>query len=48
MIQGITTFFTGFVMMFSESSLRSVLWRMIGLLTVLMVVLMVSVFFFAD
>lgn len=48
MIQGITTFFTGFIMMFSESTLRSVLWRMIGLLVVLMLVLMTSVFFFAD
>ena len=48
MIQGITTFFSGFIMLFSESSLRSVLWRMLGLLAVLMVVLMTSVFFFSD
>ena len=48
MIQGITTFFSGFIMMFSESTLRSVLWRMLGLLAVLMIILMTSVFFFAD
>ena len=48
MLTGITTFFSGFIMMFSESSLRSVLWRMLGLLAVLMIVLMTSVFFFSD
>ncbi len=48
MIQGITTFFSGFIMLFSESSLRSVLWRMLGLLAVLMIMLMTSVFFFSD
>ena len=48
MIQGITTFFSGFIMLFNEKTLRSVLWRMLGLLAVLMVVLMTSVFFFSD
>ncbi|PCI02728.1 MAG: hypothetical protein COB79_01780 [Zetaproteobacteria bacterium] len=48
MLKGFTTFLLGFIMMFSENTLRSVLWRMLGLLAVLMIVLMVSVFFFAD
>jgi len=48
MIEGITTFFSGFMMMLSHASLRAVLWKMLGLLAALMIVLMVSVFFFAD
>ncbi len=48
MIEGITTFFLGFMMMWQEASLRSVLWRMLGLLAVLMIILMTSVFFFSD
>ena len=48
MIQGITTFFSGLIMLFSEKTLRSVLWRMLGLLAVLMIVLMTSMFFFSD
>jgi len=48
MIQGITTFFSGLLMLFSEKPLRAVLWRMLGLLAVLMIVLMTGVFFFSD
>ncbi|MDQ7004254.1 MAG: EI24 domain-containing protein [Ghiorsea sp.] len=48
MIQGIFTFFSGFLMMWQEASLRAVLWRMLGLLAGLMLVLMLGVFFFAD
>lgn len=48
MLQGITTFFSGFIMMWQEAQLRSVLWRMLGLLAVLMLALMLGVFFFAD
>ena len=48
MVQGITTILSGFIIMFSESSLRAVLWRMLGLLAVLMGVLMTRGFFFSD
>ncbi len=48
MLEGITTFFSGFMMMWQEASLRTVLWRMLGLLAVLMLVLMSGVFFLSD
>jgi len=48
MINGITTFFAGFMMMVSQPTLRAVLWKMLALLAVLMLVLMIAVFFGAD
>jgi len=48
MIEGISTFFSGFMMLWQEASLRAVLWRMLGLLAILMLVLMSGVFFLSD
>ena len=48
MIEGISTFFSGLIMLFGKAELRAVLWRMLGLLAGLMLVLMLGVFFFAD
>lgn len=48
MVEGISTFFSGLMMLFVKAELRTVLWRMLGLLAVLMLVLMLGVFFFAD
>ena len=48
MIDGIFSLLSGFKMMLSEASLRAVLWKMLGLLVILMIILMVGVFFFAD
>ncbi len=48
MFQGVTTFFAGFQMLLSHASLRAVLWRMLGLLFVLMVALVIGVFYLAD
>ncbi|WP_051937933.1 EI24 domain-containing protein [Ghiorsea bivora] len=48
MIEGVSTFFSGLIMLFGKAELRAVLWRMLGLLAGLMLVLMLAVFFFAD
>ncbi|MDQ7002282.1 MAG: EI24 domain-containing protein [Ghiorsea sp.] len=48
MVEGISTFSSGLMMLFGRAELRTVLWRMLGLLAVLMLVLMLGVFFFAD
>ncbi len=48
MLEGVATFFSGLIMLFSKAELRAVLWRMLGLLAGLMLVLMLGVFFFAD
>lgn len=48
MITGISTFFSGFIMMFSEPRLRTVLWRMLVLLAVMMIILMAAVFFLSE
>ncbi len=48
MLNGITTFFAGFQMLLGQASLRAVLWRMTGLLIVLMITLVIGVFFLAD
>jgi len=46
--KGIQIFLAGFYMMLSEADLRAVLWKMLGLLAALMLILMVGVFFLAD
>ncbi len=48
MLQGALKLLTGLRLMLAEASLRAVLWRMLGLLAILMIVLMVAVFSLAD
>jgi CysZ protein len=48
MFQGATTLLSGMRMLLSEDSLRSVLWRMLGLLLVLMFALIFGVFSLAE
>jgi len=48
MIDGIISLFSGFIMLFSKAPLRAVLWKMLGLLAIIMITLMVGVFFLAD
>ncbi len=48
MFEGVVTFFQGFIMLLSQASLRAVLWRMLGLLLFLMLLLMGGVFYLAD
>jgi len=48
MLQGAFKLLAGLRLMLGESSLRAVLWRMLGLLAVLMLVLMIGVFSLAD
>jgi len=48
MLQGALKLLAGLNLMLKTKSLRAVLWRMLGLLTVLMIALVVSVFALAD
>lgn len=48
MLQGALQLLAGLRLMLVEKTLRAVLWRMLGLLAVLMIVLMVAVFSLAD
>lgn len=48
MIEGVLAFVAGLRTLFARSELRAVLWRMIGLLFVLMIVLAGSVYWLAD
>ena len=48
MFEGVILFFNGLYTLLSEARLRAVLWRMIGLLAVLMIALVIGVFYLAD
>ncbi|MDX8384153.1 MAG: EI24 domain-containing protein [Ghiorsea sp.] len=48
MFKGIATFISGLSFLLSQASLRSILWKMLGLLTALMLTLMLGVYFLAD
>lgn len=48
MFQGALKLLSGFHLLLTTASLRSVLWRMLGLLTALMALLLVGVFFLSD
>jgi len=48
MLQGALKLLAGLRLMLATETLRAVLWRMLGLLAVLMIVLMVAVFSLAD
>jgi len=48
MLKGALKLLAGLRLMLVTASLRAVLWRMLGLLAVLMIILMVSVFLLAD
>ena len=48
MIEGVLAFVAGIQTLFARAELRAVLWRMIGLLFVLMIVLAGSVYWLAD
>jgi len=48
MFQGVFTFLSGIHLLLTTASLRSILWKMLGLLTCLMVILFIGVFFLFD
>lgn len=48
MFTGVLTLFSGFQMLASHAPLRAVMWKMLGLLTILTIGIIAGVFFLAD